>query len=361
MKVLVTGHRGYVGAVVVPVLLEAGFDVSGYDLDYYGHCTYSHGGPYRAVPTIQKDIRDAVPADFEGFEAVVHLAELPDAPGRLPQGIVEEVNHRACVRVALAARQAGVSRLLVASSCAVYGKSGDERLDETGPLNPQSEYAIAKVLAEHDVAALATTDFSPTFLRLASACGLSPRLRFDIFFNRLVASAVTEGRIPLPPGEDSWRPLVHLQDVARAMVSMLRESRTTLHNQVFNVGATSNNYRLGDLAQIVADVVTGSEIVYEDAAFYPTGESCRLSFEKLSRVLPSAVPQWTPRLCAEQLQDAFRASMLTTEEFERTRYDRAAELIALVAERTLDLDLRRTNGLLSGGVLPGSEGLRVIQ
>jgi len=347
MKVLVTGHRGYLGAVVVPVLLESGYDVSGYDVDYFGHCTYSHGGPYRAVPTIQKDIRDAVPEDFEGFEAVIHLAALPDAPGQIDSNTLNEVNHKASVRVALAARQAGVSRFLFASSASVYGQGGEEALDETGPLNPQTIYAMTKVMAERDVAGLATGSFSPTFLRLAVLCGLSPRLRLDLMFNRLVALAFTEHRLRLPVRGDAWRAFIHVQDVARALAALLREQRPPLHNQVFNVGSSANNHRVRDLATIVSKLVPESRFE-QNPVTELRRESYRLNCDKLARTIPAAVPQWTLARCGEQLLEAFDASALTVEEAARSRYDRVAELATMVADKVLNADLRRDGGLSEG-------------
>lgn len=345
MKVLVTGHRGYLGAVVVPMLLEAGHDVSGYDLDYFGHCTYSHGGPYRAVPTMQKDIRDAVPEDFIGFEAVVHLAALPDTTAQaIGQDLVEDVNHRACVRVALAARQAGASRFLLASSAAAYGESGEDPVDETGALKPLTADAVAKVMAERDVAALANADFSPTFLRLPMLCGLSPRLRLDLLFNWLIATAFTEDRLPLPLHSEVWRPFVHVQDVARVASALLREPRPAVHNQIFNVGTVAGSVRVRDAAAIIAELSPPAQIE-EGAAALPHQESCRLNCDKLTRLLPAAAPQWTLDQCISQMLDAFEASALDWDDVVGSRYDRARELTALVAEGTLDAALHRRNGV----------------
>jgi len=353
MKVLVTGHRGYLGTVLVPMLLEAGHDVSGYDLDYYGQCTYSHGGLYRAIPTIQKDIRDAEPLDFEGFEAVVHLAGLPEASD---DDLLYEVNHRACVRVALAARQAGVQRFLMASSCAVYGQLAEAGGGEEDALAPQTTFGVSRVMAERDVGALAGENFSPTYLRLAEPCGLSPRLRLDLCFNRTVAETVTRIRHAADGGSLVERPFVHVQDAARVTVAMLAGERRQFHDHAFNIGSTANFIRGTHLRELAAALAPDPAPHVVNNAAEASQPVRRLSFEKLAHTLPSAIPQWNAQRCVEQLLDAFDASALSPEDVLGPRYDRAAELQQLVAAGTLDPQLRRSQGL--AGASNVSEGMR---
>jgi nucleoside-diphosphate-sugar epimerase len=338
MKMLLTGSRGYIGTVMAPMMVRAGHDVVGLDTDLYRRSTF---GPWNeAIQTVVKDVRSVEAADLRGFDAVVHLAALSNDPlGDLNPQLTYDINHVASVRLAQVAKSAGVTRFVFASSCSNYGAAGDAPVNETSELNPVTAYGISKVRVEQDVSKLASDSFSPTFLRCATAYGASPRLRFDVVLNNLVAWAFASGKVFLKSDGSPWRPIVHIEDIARAFLATLEAPRETVHAEAFNVGRNDQNYRIREIAEIVKETVPGCEITFAADAG-PDKRNYRADFSKIERRLPAFQPQWDARKGARQLYQAYKEVGLKLEEFEGPRYRRIDQLKDLMASGNLGPDLR---------------------
>ncbi|HEY4730266.1 MAG TPA: SDR family oxidoreductase [Myxococcales bacterium] len=338
MRILLTGSRGYIGTAMAPFLLDAGQEVVGVDTDLYRRSTF---GPWReSIRTLSKDVREIQVADLRGFDAVIHLAALSNDPlGDLNPQLTYEINHLASVRLAEQAKAAGVGRFAFASSCSNYGAAGDEPVDEEAELKPVTAYGESKVRVERDVSRLADDSFSPTFLRCATAYGVSPRLRFDIVLNNLVAWAFTSGKVFLKSDGTPWRPIVHIEDISRAFLAVLSAPREVVHAQAFNVGRNDQNYRIREIAQIVKETVPGCEIAFADGAG-PDKRNYRADFSKIGRLLPAFQPKWDARKGARQLYETYKALGLKLEDFEGPRYRRIDQLKQLMGMGNLGPDLR---------------------
>ena len=342
MRVLVTGHNGYIGSRLVPMLLDRGHSVTGLDSDLFADCTYS--GESHDVPSIEMDVRDVDEEHLAGFDAVIHLAGLSNDPlGDYDPALTREINTDASVRIASLAKKAGIRRFLFASSCSTYGAAGESFLDETAAFNPVTPYGQSKVDVERQVGPMSDLKtFSPTFLRASTAYGLSPRIRFDLVVNNLVAWAFTTGEIHLKSDGTPWRPLVHVEDIALAYIAVLEAPRELIHNRAFNVGTTGENYQIRDVARIVGDVVPGSTVGFADGAG-PDNRCYRVDCNVISKTLHQFKPQWTVRRGVEELYDSYCRNGLTLEDFEGERFKRIAHIHKMIADGKIDRQLRRKN------------------
>lgn len=338
MRLLVTGHQGYIGAVAVPLFQAAGHEVVGLDSGFFAGCSF---GQYDdGVTALKVDLRDIETKHLLGIDAVVHLAALSNDPlSDLNPHCTYDINHHASVKLARAAKEAGVSRFLFSSSCSNYGAGGEGFLDENAALNPVTPYGESKVLVEADVTKLADDTFHPTFLRNATAYGLSPMLRADLVVNNLVGYAHTTGEVLIKSDGSPWRPLIHVEDICRGFLAVLDAPVEVIHNKVFNVGQTKENYRIRDLGDIVQAEMPGSKVMYAEGAS-PDKRNYRVDCSRIARELPGFQPRWTVLDGVRQLRDAYRQHGLTTEEFLSSRYLRIRRVRDLMESGRLDAELR---------------------
>ena len=338
MRVMVTGHKGFIGTVLVPMLSSAGHEVVGLDSDLYRNSTY--GSDPAPVPEILKDIRDIVKEDLQNLDAIVHLAALSnDMLGDLDPEMTHEINHRASVRLAEIAKELGISRFIFASSCSSYGAAGDDILDETAEFNPVTPYAISKVLVERDVQQLADSSFSPTFMRNATAYGVSPRIRFDVVLNNLMAWAYTTGQVHLKSDGTPWRPIVHIEDISRAVLAALSVPREVVHNEAFNVGLNAENYQIKQLAEIVLETIPGCQISFAADAGSDK-RNYRVDFSKYKATFPDYPLLWNARSGAEHIYQSYRDIGLHAEDYEGPKYKRITQLQYLLETGQLDGTMR---------------------
>lgn len=348
MRVLVTGHKGYIGTVLVPMLMEAGHDVVGLDSDLYRSCTFGDEINFRIEEKI-KDIRDVNPGDLEGTDAVLHLAGLSNDPlGDLNPKLTHEINYLASVRLAKMAKKSGVGRFIFSSSCSNYGAGVQDMLDEQSALNPVTPYGISKVKVEKDVRKLADDHFSPVFLRNATAYGVSPRLRFDLVLNNLMAWAYTTGKVHLKSDGMSWRPIVHIRDISRAFIAALEAPKELIHNETFNVGRSEENFLIRDIAELVRQTVPGSVVEFAESSG-PDKRNYRVNCNKISRALPNFKPEWTARKGAEELYDAYQQIGLKLEDFEGPKYRRISHIKLLLNRGLLNKNLKWKKRQLAAG------------
>ena len=341
-RVLVTGADGFIGSVLTPLLMDRGFDVVGLDTGFYRAGLLYHDGRDRPR-TVTRDIRQLSPADLEGFDAVVHLAELSNDPlCQHDPKRTYEINHLGSVGLARAAKEAGVARFVYASSCSIYGAAADSVRDENSEPNPQTAYADCKRLVERDVQELASATFSPTFLRNATAFGASPRIRFDIVLNNLAGLAWTTGRITMTSDGMPWRPLVHVRDISSAIAAALAAPRDAVANQILNVGDNDNNYRVREIAEAIGEAFPNCKIEFGNNA--GDNRSYRVCFDKIRQVLPGFRCEWNARRGARQMRNLFEHIGMDARQFTASPFTRLSELQRLLATQQIDPDFYwRTN------------------
>ncbi|MBV6632392.1 MAG: NAD-dependent epimerase/dehydratase family protein [Alphaproteobacteria bacterium] len=340
-RVLVTGEKGYIGQVLLPMLRSNGCSIVGLDQGYYQDCSF--GDPLSADISLAKDIRTVEAGDLEGIDTVIHLAGLSNDPlGDLDAHTTLDINHKASVRLAELAKTAGVSRFVFASSCSVYGAAGEEWIDEGSALNPVTPYGQSKILSERDIAPLADDDFCPVFLRFATVYGASPMLRFDLVVNNLMAYTVANKQVFLKSDGQSWRPLVHVADVAQSIIAAAAAPAMDVTGQVFNIGRTDQNFRVVEIAERIAAAVPGANVVFSDRASADR-RSYRVTFDKAASGLPGFEPEWTVERGIGDLFDRLSNHAASVDEFEGPRYSRVAKIRALIAAGELDAALNWTS------------------
>ena len=336
VRVLVTGADGYIGTVLTPRLAERGFDVVGLDTGFYRAGMLYHDGRDRPA-TLTRDVRTLAVGDLEGFDAVVHLAELSNDPlCQHDPKKTYEINHLGSVALAKTAKEAGVSRFIYASSCSIYGAAEDGIRSEDSKPDPQTAYAHCKMLVERDVQCLADDKFSPTFLRNATAFGASPRIRFDVVLNNLAGLAWTTGRITMTSDGMPWRPLVHVQDISSAIAATLEAPREAVFNQVFNVGANDNNYRVREIAEAIGEAFPNCKIEFGTNG--GDNRSYRVAFDKIRRLLPGFRCEWDARRGARQMRCLFEHVAMADRDFNAAPFTRLRQLQHLLATRQIDSD-----------------------
>ncbi len=342
MKVMVTGHDGYIGTVLVPLFQEAGHEVVGLDSQLFDGCEF--GDSQNVLESIRIDVRDINAEMLEGFDAVVHLAAISNDPlGDLNPECTYDINHRATIKVAEAAKQAGVERFLYSSSCSLYGRHGDSFLTESAEFNPVTPYGESKVFSERDLSAMADDSFSPTYLRNATAYGTSPRLRGDLVVNNLTGFAVTTGEVYLKSDGSSWRPLVHIADISRAFLALMEAPRDLVHDEPFNVGSTAENYRISDVAKLVEEIVPNSKLTMSKEAFNDE-RNYRVNCDKLANGLPGGFElEWDVRRGIEDLLEQYLRFGLTLDQLEGSRFMRVRTIGELLESERLTSDLRWSN------------------
>ncbi|NJN58486.1 MAG: SDR family oxidoreductase [Leptolyngbyaceae cyanobacterium SL_5_9] len=336
MQVLVTGTEGYLGSLLAPLLMERGHDVTGVDTGYY-KVGWLYNATHLTAKTLNKDIRHIQLEDLTGMDAIVHMAELSNDPtGQLAPNITYDINHKGSVRLAELAKQAGVRRFVYMSSCSVYGVATEGDVTEETPVNPQTAYAECKTLVERDVTQMADDNFSPTFMRNATAFGASPRMRFDIVLNNLAGLAWTTKEIKMTSDGTPWRPLVHALDIAKSIICTLEAPRDIVHDQIFNVGDTANNYQVKEIAEIIAEVFTGCQLSFGDSG--ADNRSYRVSFEKINTQLPGFKCEWNAQRGAQQLYDLFQQIDMDKDVFQSRGFTRLKQLEYLIRTQQIDKD-----------------------